>query len=238
MSSDVYFYYLAGGYSENGRDLFQGLGAARLADWSKRFGLGGPTGIDIPGESEGLVPTPQWKQTNFGEVWTIGDTYHFGIGQGYVAATPLQMALVVAAVANGGNILVPHVLKEVRDSNGQVIPLSRQNIKRNLNIDPRNLAVMREGMRQVVDSGTAPLGKSKFTTVAGKTGTAEFGPQRADGTYQEHGWFTGYAPFDNPEIAVAVFLEQGNGAGTAAPTAAKIFDAYFGARSLVQGVAP
>ena len=238
MSSDVYFYYLAGGYSENGRDLFQGLGATRLADWARRFGLGSVTGIDIPGESEGLVPTPQWKEKTVGEVWTIGDTYHLGIGQGYVAATPLQMALVVAAVANGGNVLTPHVLKEVRSSNGEVIPTAKQSAKRNLNIDARNLAVMREGMRQVVDSGTAPLGKSKYVPVAGKTGTAEFGPMRSNGTYQEHGWFAGYAPFNDPQIAVVVFHEQGNGAGTAAPTAGKIFDAYFETRSLAQGSTP
>ena len=236
MSSDVYFYYLAGG-SPDGYQ-FQGLGATRLADWTRRFGLGAVTGIDIPGESEGLVPDPKWKENNVGGTWTLGDTYHFGIGQGYVAATPIQMALVTAAIANGGNLLQPHVLKEVRSSTGQILPMNRQNIRRNLNIDARNLNVMREGMRQVVDSGTAQTAKSRFTQVAGKTGTAEFGPQRGDGSYQEHGWFTGYAPFNDPQIAVVVFLEQGNGAGTAAPAAAKIFDAYFGARTLAQGTTP
>jgi penicillin-binding protein 2 len=237
MSSDVYFYYLAGGAPDGGPNSFQGLGAARLADWTRRFGLGAETGIDIPGESEGLVPDPKWKEENVGGPWTLGDTYHFGIGQGYVAATPLQIALVTAAVANGGNLLTPRVLKEVRDSSGQLLPVNQQSVRRNLNIDRRNLDVMREGMRQVVDSGTAQTAKSRFTAVAGKTGTAEFGPMRANGTYQEHGWFTGYAPFNEPQIAVAVFLEQGNGAGTAAPAAAKIFDYYFGERTLTQGTA-
>ena len=235
MSSDVYFYYLAGGYSENGRDLFQGLGAARLADWTRRFGLGEKTGIDIPGESAGLVPDPTWKEQEVGGVWTIGDTYNFGIGQGYVSATPLQMALVTAAVANGGNLLTPHVVKELRDSEGRVIPIQRSYVRRNLGVDKRNLDVMREGMRQVVDSGTAPGAKSRFTAVAGKTGTAEFGERRPDGSYMEHGWFTGYAPFNDPQIAVAVFLEQGNGAGTAAPAAGKIFDYYFGTLTQARG---
>jgi penicillin-binding protein 2 len=238
MSSDVYFYYLAGGYSEGGRDLFQGMGAATLSSWAKRFGLGEVTGIDLPGESAGVVPDPEWKEETVGTPWVLGDTYNFGIGQGYVATTPLQMALVTAAVANGGNVLIPHVVKEVRDGDGNVLPLTRQNIRRNLNVDTRNLNVMREGMRQAIDTGTATTAKSRFTAVAGKTGTAEFGERRPDGSYQEHGWFTGYAPFNNPEIAVAVFLETGGGALTAAPVAGRIFDYYYGQRNLTQGQTP
>ena len=238
MSSDVYFYYLAGGYTEDGRDLFQGLGASKLASWSRRFGLGEKTGIDLPGESPGLIPDPEWKEQSFGTPWVLGDTYNFGIGQGYVATTPLQMALVTTAIANGGNVLTPTVVKEVRDSAGRVLPLARQPVRRNLGIDRRNLNIMREGMRQAVDSGTARTAQSSYVTVAGKTGTAEFGERRPDGSHQEHGWFTGYAPFGNPEIAVAVFLEQGNGQLTAAPVAARIFDYYFGLRDVARGTEP
>jgi len=238
MSSDVYFYYLAGGYSEKGRDLFQGLGATRLADWARRFGLGAATGIDLPGESEGIVPDPVWKAQEVGTVWTIGDTYNFGIGQGYVAATPMQMALVTAAIANGGNVLIPHVFKELRDGDGNVLPITRQNVRRNLSVDRRNLDVLREGMRQAVADGTAHTAFVRNVAVAGKTGTAEFGERRPDGSYLEHGWFTGYAPFNNPEIAVVVFVEQGNGAINAAPVAAKIFDYYFNRRNLASGGAP
>jgi penicillin-binding protein 2 len=234
MSSDVYFYYLAGGYSENGRDLFQGLGATTLASWARRFGLGEATGIDLPGESEGIIPDPAWKEEQVGIPWVLGDTYNFGIGQGYVATTPLQMALVTAAVANGGDVLRPTVVKEVLDSEGRSLPLARQAVRRNLNIDPRNLNIMREGMRQAVDTGTATTAKSRAVISAGKTGTAEFGERRPDGSYMEHGWYTGYAPFTNPSIAVAVFLEQGGGALTAAPVAAKILDYYFGQRQLSQ----
>jgi penicillin-binding protein 2 len=238
MSSDVYFYYLAGGYSEGGREIFQGLGATRLADWTRRFGLGAKTGLDLPGESEGLVPDPAWKETTIGEPWVLGDTYHFGIGQGYVNTTVLQMALVTAAVANGGDVLIPHVVKEIRDGDGRVIGPARQNVRRNLNVDPRNLQVLREGMRQAVDTGTARTAAVRGIQSAGKTGTAEFGERRPDGSYQEHGWYTGFAPFNNPEIAVAVFLEQGNGAGTAAPVASRIIDWYYNHRTAAQGAAP
>jgi penicillin-binding protein 2 len=235
MSSDVYFYYLAGGYSEGGRDLFNGLGATLLSQWTRKFGLGSATGIDLPGESEGLVPDPKWKEEAIGEVWTLGDTYHLGIGQGYVTATPLQMVLVTAAIANGGDVLTPHTVREVRDADGKVIVPPWRSVKNGLHVDARNLGVMREGMRQAVATGTARTAASRHASVAGKTGTAEFGPQRPDGSYQEHGWFTGYAPFNDPEIAVVVFLEQGNGAGTAAPVAAKIFDYYFGQRNFAEG---
>ncbi|MPZ50576.1 MAG: penicillin-binding protein 2 [Dehalococcoidia bacterium] len=238
MSSDVYFYYLAGGYAQGNREIFQGLGATRLADWTRRFGLGDLTGIDLPGESAGLVPDPEWKEKTIGEPWVLGDTYHMGIGQGFVTATPLQMAVVTAAVANGGDVLIPHVVKEIRDPEGNVIGPQRQNVRRNLNVDPRNLTILREGMRQAVADGTAKTSEVRGVPTGGKTGTAEFGERRPDGSYQEHGWFTGFAPFNNPEIAVVVFLEQGNGAATAAPVAAKIMDYYYNQRNVAQRTTP
>jgi penicillin-binding protein 2 len=235
MSSDVYFYYLSGGYVQNGRTVFQGLGPTKLAEWARRFGLGEPTGIDLPGEVDGIVPDPKWKEETIGDTWFVGDTYNMGIGQGYVAATPIQMILVAAAVANGGDILVPHLVKEVRTATGDVIKAKTNNVKRNLNIDPRNIALMREGMREAVADGSATTGRSSVVQLAGKTGTAEFGEQRPDGTYQEHGWFTGFAPFENPEIAVCVFLETGGGALSAAPVASKIVSYYFQRKNSAQG---
>ncbi len=236
MSSDVYFYYLSGGYTDpnSGKEVFQGLGATRLAQWARKFGLGSKTGIDLPGESEGNIPDPDWKEQTFGEPWTIGDTYNMGIGQGFVATTPIQMAMVTAAVANGGDVLVPHVVHQVTSADGRVVVPPKRIVKSNLNVDPRNIAILREGMREAVDGGTAATAGIKGVQLAGKTGTAEFGEQRKDGSYQEHGWFTGFGPFSNPEIAVAVFLDQGNGAINAAPVASKIFDAYFN-RNLAQG---
>jgi penicillin-binding protein 2 len=155
MSSDVYFYYLAGGYEGKDGSLFQGLGATRLAEWSRTFGLGERSGIDLPGETEGLVPDPEWKEETLGEGWLLGDSYNFGIGQGYLGATPMQMLLVTAAVANGGDLMVPHVVKELTDGEGNVITLARETVKRSLGIDPRNIEIMRESMRQSVADGAA-----------------------------------------------------------------------------------
>jgi penicillin-binding protein 2 len=238
MSSDVYFYYLSGGYVRDGQSVFSGLGATRLAEWTRAFGLGEETGIDLPGESEGLVPDPEWKEETIGEGWLLGDTYNFGIGQGYVAATPLQMLLVTAAIANGGEVLVPHVVKELKDGQGNVITLARERVKRTLNVDSRNIDIMREAMRQSVADGAAFTAQVRNVTVAGKTGTAEFGEQIAPDRYKEHGWFTAFAPFEAPEVAVVVFMEQGNGSGTAAPAAARILDYYFNEYNLAREGAP
>jgi penicillin-binding protein 2 len=238
MSSDVYFYYLAGGYYENGVELFHGLGADRLAAYARAFGLGAPTGIDLPGESPGLVPNPQWKEQALGEPWVRGDTYNFGIGQGYLATTPLQMALVSAAVANGGDVLVPRVVKEIVDADGRVVHSFEPEVQRHLQVSPQNLAIFQEAMRQAADWGTAHSAAVPGVTVAGKTGTAEFGPTLAGGTHQTHGWFTGFAPFEEPQVAVAVFLEKGNGSINAAPAAAKILDYYFHRQTFAREGAP
>jgi penicillin-binding protein 2 len=224
MSSDVYFYYLSGGFADDG---FKGLGEERVAKYARGFGLGSETGIDLPGEAAGLVPDAQWKQDNIGEPWVLGDTYNYGIGQGYVAATPIQMLDEVAAIGNGGTLVVPHVVKEYRDSMGDLYdPLSTQ-VRSTLPIDPGNLQIMRDAMRQSVTSGVARNAASNAVEVAGKTGTAEFGAQHDDGTYETHGWFIGFAPYDDPQIAVMVFVQHGSGGNDASPAAAKIFNAYF-----------
>lgn len=233
-SSDVYYYYLAGGYYQDGRPAFRGLGAERLARYARQYGLGAPTGIDLPGEASGLVPDPAWEEEVIGGVWTLGDTYHFGIGQGYLAVTPLQLLRVTAAVANGGDVLVPHVLREVVDEEGNVIQRVGREVAQRLSISEEHLAVMREAMRQAAAYGTAQSGASGFVTIAGKTGTAEFGPKLPNGSYETHGWYTGFAPFDDPQIAVVVFLEKGGGASNAGPVARQIFDYYFGRQRLAE----
>lgn len=240
MSSNVYFYYLAGGYAEGGITLFSGLGAQRLSEWAENFGLGRQTGVDLPGETTGLVPNPAWKQDVLEEDWLLGDSYNFGIGQGYMAATPIQMIRVAAAVANGGYLVTPHVGRELRvgSGSGEAVPLDRDDTRQYLGIDPRNIEIMQEAMRQSVDIGGAYTAQVRNVTVAGKTGTAEFDERRPDGSYKEHGWFTGFAPFDDPEVAIIVFHERGNGAGTAAPTAARILDYYFNQHNLAQENAP
>ena len=226
MSSDVYFYHLAGGYHEYGHD-FDGLGIDRLALYTRAFGLGRPTGIDIAGEAPGNVPDPAWKEETFGEVWTVGDTYNMGIGQGYVATTPLQMALVTATIANGGDVLVPRVVKDVVDTKGAVVTPFQRTVRGVLPVDPSYLDVFREAMRQAVSWGTAKDASVSGVQVAGKTGTAEFGEPGPGNKYESHAWFSGFAPFEDPQVAIVVFLEKGNGAKNAAPTGARILDYYF-----------
>lgn len=235
MSSDVYFYYLSGGYYQNGQQLFRGLGADRLARYARDYGLGAATGIDLPGEAAGLVPDPAWKEEAIGEVWTLGDTYNFGIGQGYLNLTPLQLLRVTAAIANGGDVLVPHVVREIVDEQGNVLQRIERRVAHRLGISGENLAVMREAMRQAAVYGPARTGASSRVTIAAKTGTAEFGLPSAGGRYAfSHAWYTGYAPFDDPQIAVVVFLEKGIGATHAGPVARQIFDYYFGRQHLVE----
>lgn len=226
MSSDVYYYYLAGGYHEYGVN-FDGLGIDKLAAYSRMFGLGRETGIDIAGEAPGNVPDPAWKEETFGETWTTGDTYNMGIGQGYLATTPIQMIRVVAAVANGGKLLTPRVVREVRDENGRVVKPNEPVIENTIPISAENFAIIREAMRQAVTWGTAKDGAVRGVSVAGKTGTAEFGQRFADGNYETHAWYSGFAPAENPQVAVTVFLERGVGATHAAPLASKILDYYF-----------
>ncbi len=226
MSSDVYFYYLSGGYHEFGSN-FDGLGIDRLASYTRLFGLGRPTGIDIAGEAPGNVPDAAWKEETFGEPWTLGDTYNMGIGQGYLAATPIQMVRVAAAVANGGKLLTPRVVREVRDADNHVIVPNAPLVETQIPISAENFAIMREAMSQAVSWGTAKDGAVPDVQVAGKTGTAEFGQRFADGNYETHAWYSGFAPAGEPEVAITVFLERGVGAINAAPLASKILDYYF-----------
>jgi len=239
MSSDVYFYYLSGGYYQNGETLFDGLGATRLARYARDYGLGTPTGIDLPGEAAGNVPDPSWKEETVGEVWTLGDTYNFGIGQGYLTVTPLQLARITAAIANGGDLLTPRVAKQVEDDQGNVLQAFQTKVARKLSVSADNLTIMREAMRQAVVYGPARTGASSQVTIGGKTGTAEFGEQLANGRYvYSHAWYTGFAPYDNPEIAVVVFLEKGVGATNGGPVAKQIFDYYFQRQHLAEGEQP
>ncbi|MSP22709.1 MAG: penicillin-binding protein 2 [Dehalococcoidia bacterium] len=236
-SSDVYFYYLAGGYAEAGRAPFEGLGVQRLARYAMAAGMGARTDLDLPGEATGLVPDAGWKEREFDIEWVLGDTYTLGIGQGYLTVTPLQMAVMTAAIANGGDVLVPRVAAATR--RGGVDTPTLRRIQGHLPVDPANLEVVREAMRMAADpGGTADLGEPAGMTIGGKTGTAEFGQIAADGSYDSHAWYIGFAPYDRPEVAVAVYLEHGIGAAHAAPTARAILEAYFRLRdaALVNGL--
>ena len=230
MSSNVYFYYLAGGKADEG---FPGLGEARVAKYARAFGLGAPTGIDLPGESAGLVPDAQWKEETFGDPWFLGDTYNFGIGQGYLSATPLQIITAVSAIGNGGKVVRPHLLREVQDSHGNVLQQFEQSVRGIVPVEPEYLQIVKEAMRESVTRGVAQKAAVPGLEVAGKTGTAEFGPARP-GSQETHGWFVGFAPYDEPEVAVVVFFQRGIGGSDAAPAGSKILDYYFHGPRLAQ----
>lgn len=231
MSSDVYFYCLSGGCPQFAHD---GLGSDALARYARMFGLGERTGIDLPDEVPGIVPDKQWKERTIHEPWVTADTYFMGIGQEYIATTPIQMLRIVSAIANGGDILRPTVVHEIRDSAGNLVQATTRSVERHVAVSPENIAVMRQAMLQVVQDGSAPDAKVPGVTIAGKSGTAEYGNQlttpageEANGTYNEHGWFVSYAPYDNPQVALVVFHERGGGALSAAPTSSQIWDYYF-----------
>ena len=224
-SSDVYYYYLAGGYEQDD-EHFEGLGVERVAAYARSFGFGSPTGLDLPGESAGLVPDAAWKEEVIGEPWVLGDSYNLGIGQGYLEVTPVQMAVATAALANGGELLVPRIAHGLRTAAG-IVPFERE-VAATLPIDSEHLDVVREALRRAANTGgTAWRGEPADVQIGGKTGTAEFGSRNADGLLASHAWYIGFAPYDDPEVAIVVYLEYGVGATHAGPVAREILTAYF-----------
>lgn len=214
VSSDVYFFTVGGGYGNIG-----GLGVDRLVSYYHKFGLGRKPGIDIAEQTAGRVPTPDWKRKLSGQSWTLGDTYNISIGQGDLLASPLQMAVAEAAVANGGKVMKPHLLKEVLDPDGRTVKSAVPQVVDQNFISPSNLNIIRSSMRQVVAApyGTACciIERQVPVAVAAKTGTAETDPT---GNRKPHAWFTAFAPYDNPQIEIVVLIENsGEGAQYAAP---------------------
>jgi penicillin-binding protein 2 len=221
QSNDIFFYTVGGGYGN-----IEGLGMSRMKKWDNLYGLGQSTGIDIGGESNGLIPDEQWKQDTFNEKWSVGNSYHAAIGQGYVTVTPLQLADYIATIANGGTLFKPHIVSQIKKSDGTSIAVQPQIIRSGF-VSPDVMNVVREGMRQVVTEGTAQPLKDLPVAVAGKTGTAQFGA----GGKQTHGWFVSFAPFDNPQIAMAVLVEGGGeGFTSALPVTKEVYQWYFGGR--------
>ncbi len=231
-SCDIFFYQVAGGYQD-----FQGLGISRLGLYASLFGFGEPTGVDLSGEAAGLVPSDRWKRLTYGQQWFTGDTYNAAIGQGYVLATPLQVLNATAVIANKGSLYRPQLVYQVTNAAGQVVRSLQPDLIRKLEISEQNINLVRQGMFEAVAHGTAPLAQLPGIAVAGKTGTAEYtvlddqGRLVRDklGRLPTHAWFTAFAPFENPEIALVVFLEGGGeGSQKSVPVAAKILRHYFG----------
>ncbi len=204
-SSDTFFYQIA-----------QGIGGETLIKWARRYGFGRKTGIELDKEeAAGLVPDDEWKRKELKEDWFPGDTVNMSIGQGFLQASPLQVALMFAVPANGGILLKPHLLKDNE---------AAQNWQEPLNINPETLGVIRQGLRKVVDGGTgAALNVPSLPPVAGKSGTAE------DPGRESHTWFGAFAPWDKPQIVVVAFGENSGGGGgsVAAPMVRQVLEAYF-----------
>jgi penicillin-binding protein 2 len=235
-SCDVYFYKVGGGFPD---EKLEGLGDRRLADYARAFGFGAPTGIQLPVEAPGLVPDNYWKRRTYAENWSTGDTYNFAIGQGFLTVTPLQLVNMVATVANGGSLYRPYVVDRVVAPDGSLRAATQPEVIREVPVSSENLAIVRQGMREAVTSGTAHfIAWPQGVAVAGKTGTAEFCDDIAQKlelcvngrVLPTHAWFVAFAPYENPEIAIAVFLYNGGEGSTfAAPVAAEILSAYFDA---------
>jgi penicillin-binding protein 2 len=244
VSDDIFFYQLGGGYRQ-----FPGLGVDAVGEYARAFGLSQPTGIDLPGESRGLVPDRKWKRLNYAETWVTGDTYNMSIGQGYLLATPMQMANATAAVANHGFLYRPQLVERVTDSAGKVVRTLEPDLIREVPVNAANLDTVREGMYGAVNwpNGTATRVKVPGVIIAGKTGTAEYFRDddhdfKADrdqkGNLPTHAWFTSFAPYVDPEIVVTVFIANGGeGSSAAAPVATRILQAYFGAKTQQQAAA-
>ncbi len=190
-SSDEYFYQIGGGYMDQ-----KGLGIARLDSYAKMFGFSTTTGIDLPGEEYGLVPTPEWKKKVFDEDWLLGNTYHSAIGQYGFQVTPLELVRSIASIANGGSLVTPHLL------------LGKQTESTPLNLNQKNLKVIQEGMYRVVhgEKGSGRALDMKGLEMAAKSGTAELGVSKQ----LVNSWITGYFPYDKPRYAFVVIMEKGD----------------------------
>jgi penicillin-binding protein 2 len=235
QSCDIYFYQVGGGY----RDRFEGLGEESLGYYSELYGFGDYSGIDLPAEAPGLVPTVKWKRVNYSESWVTGDSYNMAIGQGFVLATPLQVLNSAATVANGGTLYRPQLVGEVIDSEGNVVQAFAPDVIRQIPVSDENIDIVRQGMRAAVaGSGATAWGINvPGVSVAGKTGTAEYFSDRnkdgipdrdREGNLPTHAWFTAFAPYENPEIAVVVFIYGGGeGSAAAVPVANEILNYYF-----------
>ncbi|MGH2980901.1 MAG: penicillin-binding transpeptidase domain-containing protein, partial [Solirubrobacterales bacterium] len=224
VSSDVFFYTL--GLRMNG--------TPQLQKWARLLGIGQPTGIDLPGEAEGLLPTPAWRNRLYRKgltdrPWSAGDNINLSVGQGDVQVDPMQLAAAYAAIGNGGRLLRPHVGMQVVDTSGRVVQEINPGARRRVPVDPAYRSAILAGLH---DAAQAPGGTS-YTVfggfpvpVAGKTGTAERPGQ------EDQSWYAILAPYPNPRIVVAVTVERGGfGVDSAAPIAQGILSEYFHARA-------
>lgn len=218
VSSNVFFYAVGGGWGD-----IPGLGVSRIAKYLHLFGFGANSGVDLAGEAGGLVPDEEWKKQVKNEPWYIGDTYHLAIGQGDLLVTPLQMARATSTIANGGYPYEPQLILKTYISGTDLQEHPYEQKKPERILDSGVIEVVRQGMREAVEYGSARRLQELPVTSAGKTGTAQFGTED-----KTHSWFTAFAPYNNPEIAITVLVEAGGGGHEAAlPVALETMKWYF-----------
>ena len=211
------------------------LGVDRIHKWGTLLGLGEKTGIDLPNEVEGLVPSTEWKRRRYNEKWYAGETISVSIGQGQVSLTPVSQAVMMSTVANGGTRYVPHLLKAIDEGKGWQ-PVQPPAPKSRVQLKPETIAALHDGLYLVVNgAGTGGRARLEGRDVSGKTGTAQVislsgGRQaagRTEADLRDHGWFVFFAPRDNPEIAGVVFTEHSGSSGNSTPIAKHILETYF-----------
>ncbi len=227
-SCDVFFYTYG-----------QKLGIDKLAVYAKAFGIGRKQGLGLGSEAPGLVPSSSWKRRRFGQPWFPGETVSASIGQGFNLYTPMQLAVAYAAIASGGKVMKPRLVLRLETQDGITVKHFPTEVVGEVPVTPARLALVRAGLRAVVEEpgGTGPRARVPGVEVAGKTGTAQVVRlERVEGLdeheipirQRDHGWFAAFAPVDDPEIAVAVFVEHGlHGSTAAAPIAQRILARYF-----------
>jgi penicillin-binding protein 2 len=224
QSCDVYFYTIA-----------NMIGVDKINKWATALGMGVMSGIDLPNEVQGIVPSTEWKRQKMHEKWYAGETISVGIGQGQVTTTPISMAVYMATLSNGGTRVTPHLLRAVDDGDGwKPAPVPAPQSK--VTIDPEKLQAIKDGMWMAVNEpgGTGGAAKIPGHDVSGKTGTAQVisnqgkaAAGKTDKDLRDNGWFVFFAPRDNPQIAGVVFLEHGVHGGNAALVVHHILDTFF-----------
>lgn len=211
-SVNTFFYAVGGGYGGQ-----KGLGIGQLAAYLSKFGFGSRTGIDLPSERVGFIPTPEWKKEIKKEPWYIGDTYHISIGQGDFLVTPLQMNVMAAYFANNGKVFHPHLVQRIGDTD------MRPQIFYEDVVQAESVSLVRKGMKQTVELGSGRRLKSLPMTAAGKTGTAQWGNGKPP-----HAWFIGWAPFENPELVFTILVEEGEDGSRSGVSVAYEFLKWYG----------
>lgn len=228
-SCDVYFYQAG-----------LKLGIDKIASYSRKFGLGRLTGVELSDEKAGIVPDMEWRKKRFGSPWIEGETLSCAIGQGFNLATPIQLLMAYTALANGGKFYQPHLVKAVVGPDGEVLKAFQPEVKNRLSLSPETVALLKDALQGVVNEpgGTAHAARVDNILVGGKTGTSQVIKMRADMRvkgqdlpyeYRDHAWFVSFAPVEDPKIALVVFIEHSgfSGGHAAAPAAGHILKRFF-----------